>query len=89
MGSDLIQRAAMNFLSPNPLFCFFMLNLIDLSVLFDSFSETELFIFYFSIAAQVAPVVKNLPASAGDLRDAGSIPGSGRSLGEGNGNPLQ
>ena len=31
-------------------------------------------------------VVKNLPANAGD---AGSIPGLGRSLGEGNGNPLQ
>ena len=31
-------------------------------------------------------VVRNLPASAGD---AGSIPGSGRSPGEGNGNPLQ
>ena len=31
-------------------------------------------------------VVKNLPASAGD---AGSIPGLGRSPGEGNGNPLQ
>ena len=30
--------------------------------------------------------VKNLPASAGDV---GSIPGSGRSPGEGNGNPLQ
>ena len=27
--------------------------------------------------------VKNLPASAGDTRDAGSIPGSGRSPGEG------
>ena len=35
---------------------------------------------------QVALVVKNLPASAGD---AGSIPGSGRSPGGGNGNPLQ
>ena len=31
-------------------------------------------------------VLKNLPAKAGD---AGSIPGSGRSPGEGNGNPLQ
>ena len=31
-------------------------------------------------------MVKNPPANAGD---AGSIPGSGRSLGEGNGNPLQ
>ena len=34
-------------------------------------------------------VVKNLPANAGDTRDAGLIPGSGRFPGEGNGNPLQ
>ena len=34
-------------------------------------------------------VVKNPPANAGDLRDIGSIPGLGRSPGEGNGNPLQ
>ena len=34
-------------------------------------------------------VVKNLPANAGDAGDAGSIPGSGKSPGEGNGNPLQ
>ena len=34
-------------------------------------------------------VVKNLPANAGDVTDVGSIPGLGRSLGEGNGNPLQ
>ena len=33
----------------------------------------------------VAPVVKNPPANAGDIRDVGSIPGSGRSPGEGNG----
>ena len=33
-------------------------------------------------------MVKNLPANAGDLKDMGSIPGSGRSRG-GNGNPLQ
>ena len=37
----------------------------------------------------VALVVKNLPANAGDLRDTGSIPGSGRSPEEGQGNPLQ
>ena len=36
-----------------------------------------------------ALVVKNLPASAGDIRDLGSIPGSGRSPGGGSGNPLQ
>ena len=34
-------------------------------------------------------VVKNLPASTGDIRDAGLIPWSGRSSGGGNGNPLQ
>ena len=34
-------------------------------------------------------VVKNLPANAGDIRDAGSIAESGRSPGEGHGNPLQ
>ena len=38
---------------------------------------------------QVALVVKNPPAKAGDLRDAVLICGSRRSLGEGNGNPLQ
>ena len=39
--------------------------------------------------SQVALVVKNLPANAGDIRDTGSISGWGRSTGEGNGNPLQ
>ena len=38
---------------------------------------------------QVALVVKNPPTSEGDIRDVGSIPGSGRSPGEGSGNPLQ
>ena len=40
-------------------------------------------------ASQVVLEVKNLPASAGDIRDAGSIPGLGRSAGEGHGNPRQ
>ena len=34
-------------------------------------------------------LVKNPPASEEDIRDVGSIPGLGRSPGEGNGNPLQ
>ena len=34
-------------------------------------------------------VVKNPPANAGDTGDLNSIPGSGRSRGEGNGNPVQ
>ena len=33
--------------------------------------------------------VKNMPANAGDIRDVGLIPGLGRSLGGGHGNPLQ
>ena len=40
-------------------------------------------------ASQVALVVKNLPTNAGDLRDGGLIPGSGRSPGGGHGNPVQ
>ena len=40
-------------------------------------------------ASQLALVVKNPPANAGDLRDTGSIPGSGRSPEGGHGNPLQ
>ena len=34
-------------------------------------------------------MVKDPPASAGDVRDAGSIPGSGRFPGGGHGNPLE
>ena len=40
-------------------------------------------------ASQVMLVVKNLLANAGDIRDAGSITGSGRSPAGGQGNPLQ
>ena len=39
-------------------------------------------------ASQVALVVKNLPPNA-DVREAGWIPGCGRTPGGGNGNPLQ
>ena len=40
-------------------------------------------------ASLVAQLVKNSPATAGDTRDTGLIPGLGRSLGKGNGNLLQ
>ena len=39
-------------------------------------------------ASQVVIVVKNMLANAGDIRDTGLIPGSRRSPGGGNGNPL-
>ena len=40
-------------------------------------------------ASQVALVVKNPPASAGDVRDAGSVPGLGRFSRGGHDNPFQ
>ena len=40
-------------------------------------------------ASQVALVAENPPANEGDRRDTGSVPESGRSPGDGNGNPLQ
>ena len=41
------------------------------------------------LCIRVVLVVKNLPINAGDTRDSGLIPGSGRSPGEGHDNPLQ
>ena len=46
-------------------------------------------IFYIDHKGFPAGAVEKVPTNAGDARDAGSIPGSGRSPGEGNGNPLQ
>ena len=56
-----------------------------------------LFLFFFLIpgtrrriiASQAVLVAKSPPEKSGDIRDAGSIPGSGRPPGEGHGNPLQ
>ena len=45
--------------------------------------------FKFLWASLVSQLVKKLPANAEDIRDLGSIPGSGRSSGVRNGNPLQ
>ena len=48
------------------------------------------FKFHYQVTGlQVVLVVKNLLANAGDIRDVGSIPGSGRSPGGGHGNPFQ
>ena len=43
----------------------------------------------FNWTSQVALMVQDPPAAAGDIRDMGSIPGLGRSPGGGHGNPLQ
>ena len=55
----------------------------------DVFLELSSFFHEIPWAPQVALAVKNPPASAGEVRDVGSIPGSGRSLGGGHGDPLQ
>ena len=51
--------------------------------------HTYICTYVYAWASQVAQLVKNPPASVGDARDVGSILGSGRSPGGGNGNPLQ
>ena len=51
--------------------------------------EIYIFICFHVWVSKVTLVVKNLPTIAEDLRYTGSIPGSGISLREGNGNPLQ
>ena len=53
------------------------------------FFDVETFSISMSRAPQVAPVVKNLPANAGETRNTSLIPGSGRCPGGGCGNPLQ
>ena len=53
------------------------------------YSRFSLVIYFILRASQVALVVKNPLASAGDARDLGLIPVSGRSPGGGRGNPLQ
>ena len=53
-----------------------------------NFNDLMSFVVIFG-ASQVALVVKILPGSAGDIRDSGLIPESGRSPGRGHGNPFQ
>ena len=53
------------------------------------FPELNRVTYAYMKASQVALVIQNPPAGAGDIRDAGLVPGLGRSPGGGNGNPLQ
>ena len=76
---------------PSVVISFFPLPCFIKNVLKIFFLKTY-FIFllsFFTRASQIVLVVKNLPTNVGDIRDSGSIPGSGRSPGEGNGDPLQ
>ena len=58
---------------------------MDVSVFQDS--KADVYLSYWGFPGST--VVKNPPANAGDTGEVGSIPGMGRSPGEGNGNPLQ
>ena len=83
--------------------CFLLMLVVTVCFLFCDFFWTNLKNLFFvmcghwslfvslncQLAFQVALVVKNPPANAGDVRDLGLIPSLGRSPGEGNGNLLQ
>ena len=62
---------------------------ISLFSMFSQFFKVPFALNSQSWASQAALVVENLPANAGDIRDVGLIPGSGRSPGGGHGNPFQ
>ena len=60
-------------------------------IIISKYSQSTLFLDIWKYGfkdSQVVPVVKNLPANAGDTRDVGSIPGLGRCPGGENGNNL-
>ena len=63
--------------------------------LYSAVSELPFFFFFLRDICHIllgfprGTVVKNPPANAGDARDTGSIPGSGRSHGEGNDSSFQ
>ena len=58
--------------------------------IYDIYIHIYIYIYTYKIgASQVAPVVKNLPANEEDVKDAGLIPGLGRSPGGGHSNPRQ
>ena len=62
---------------------------ISLFCMFSQFFKVPFTLNSQSWASQVALIVKNPPASAGDMRDMGLIPGWGRPPGEGHGKPFQ
>ena len=70
----IMDSAAMNVFDHEFIFLIILTNLLYFSAM--------------KVASQVALMVKNLSANAGDVRDVGSIPGFGRYPGEGHGNPL-
>ena len=71
--------------------CFFVLVLIFFNQMqtFNDMAPIDTRRYYSVQAFQLVLVVKKPPANAGDARDGSSIPGLGRSPGEGTDNPLR
>ena len=82
-GFGVVSKAEVDVFLELP--CFFDDSVDVGNLISGSSARTKLYYMGF----QAALVVKNTPVNAGDLRDGGSIPGSGRSSGGENGNPLQ
>ena len=71
------------------IFCLFSITLAKVSYRQNPKSKAKCMFYCDYLGGPGGLVVKNPPASAGDARDSSSFPGSGRSPGEGNDNPLQ
>ena len=69
-----------------PTFLFYISEGLLISSIFSSHNSSPFLIHLISVTSLVAQMVKSSAYNVGDL---GSIPGLGRSPGEGNGNPLQ
>ena len=84
LQEDFLESDSMSQLSMRvSCFVLYLLLYCSLSVIFN------IFVFFISLRSVPYSSPTTLPASAGDIRDLDSIPGSGRSPGEGNGYPLQ
>ena len=68
---------------------FFFFDILSFKILWDFNIHVVSSFFFFLMGFPGGAVIKNLPATAGDAGDMGSIPGLGRSPGGGNGNPPQ
>ena len=62
---------------------------IIMTLLNRAIMRIKLYIYIYIYGFSGRSEVKNPPVNAGDIRDTGSVPGSGRSPGGRHGNPLQ
>ena len=77
------------FYSSPSVFDLFFVSCLLLNLFRMTLDHIKILGYLFWAPSGVVLVVENLPASAGDVRDTGSVPESGKSPGGGHGNPLQ